>query len=251
MTGLMTALVVAALGSGGLGMYLLMPRGTTGGRIAGVSLCGSAMLLLWVIWGANLSPNTGFWKGSVFYLLGTVTVVGAFMTVTHHNPVSCALWFACTVIGTAGLFFLENAQFLAAAIVIVYAGAVIVMFLFVIMLAQQVQAAHHNGVSRDPERAVGFCFILLGILAFSVLEAYSEFQPDPKTARVSQTASLPESSEASQVAAIGSALFSEHWVSVEVAGTLLLVAMVGAIVISSVQRKSDPSTPDSVHLRKT
>ena len=61
---------------------------------------------------------------------------------------------------------------------------------------------------------------------------------------------LPESSEASQVAAIGSALFSEHWVSVEVAGTLLLVAMVGAIVIS-VQRKSDPSTPDSVHLRKT
>ena len=98
--------------------------------------------------------DVGFGASFVFYLLATVTISSAVMMVTQRNPVSCALWFASAVIGTAGLFLLQNAEFLAAATVIVYAGAIMVLFLFVIMLAQQAGTAPADRLSREPALAV-------------------------------------------------------------------------------------------------
>ena len=65
-----------------------------------------------------------------------MTIVAAVATVTFRNPVYCAIWFGMTLTGTAGLFLFAGAEFLAVATLVVYAGAILVTFLFVLMLAQ-------------------------------------------------------------------------------------------------------------------
>src|SRR6266513_5930148 len=70
------------------------------------------------------------------WLLALVTLAGAVATVSSQSPVYSAIWFATSLLGTAGLFFFNGAQFLGVATVVVYAGAIVVTFLFVIMLAQ-------------------------------------------------------------------------------------------------------------------
>ena len=70
--------------------------------------------------------------------------------ITSRNPVYAALWFALATLSTCGLFLLQSAPFLAAATIIVYAGAIIVTFLFVIMLAQQAGATVYDQRSRQP-----------------------------------------------------------------------------------------------------
>ena len=72
----------------------------------------------------------------VFLILAAVTVISAVGAITFRNPVYCAIWFGLSLLGVAGLFFFAGAQFLAVATVVVYAGAILVTFLFVLMLAQ-------------------------------------------------------------------------------------------------------------------
>ena len=231
--GWLQALIIAAAALGGLGVFFLMPRGSAPGRNAGIGLAAAGLVLLWVIWSLNL-PGTPLSESLVFYLLATPTVVAGVMTVTQRNPVSCALWFASVVIGTASLFMLQNAQFLAAASVIVYAGAIVVMFLFVIMLAQQAGAARHDRLSREPGLAVAASFVLIVALVSTIIAVYRE-APDlagrPEQPTVS--AYLDPQPDSPHVASLGTALFADHWLSLEVAGTLLLVAMVAAIAIAA------------------
>ncbi|MFP6770362.1 MAG: NADH-quinone oxidoreductase subunit J [Planctomycetaceae bacterium] len=224
-------LVLMATGIGAVSLYLLLPRGNAKGRSVGIGLAVLATASLWTVWGQNLRHALG-WRDAVFYLFATQTVLGAVLTVISRHPVSSALWFACSVIGTAGLFFLQNAHFLAAATVIVYAGAIVVMFLFVIMLSQQSGSASHDRVAHQPVRAVGFSFVLLATLVLGVLVSHGDQATPGRGATVSETAALPGPSQ-SQSSSLGAVLFTEQWFSVEVAGTLLLVAMVAAIVISS------------------
>jgi NADH-quinone oxidoreductase subunit J len=159
------------------------------------------------------------------------------MTITLRNPVACALWFALVVIGTAGLFLLANAQFLAASIIVVYAGAIIVMFLFVVMMAQQHGTAIYDRIAREPAFAAIAGFILLIALISSVVSTYRgespQLTPAPGRTDMSVTAHLDIRPESPQVATLGRALLVDHWLSLEVAGTMLLVSLVGAILISS------------------
>ena len=82
--------------------------------------------------------------------------------ITNRNPVYAALWFALVTLSTCGLFLLQSAPFLAAATIIVYAGAIVVTFLFVIMLAQQSGATVYDQRSRQPLLATVAAFVLLG-----------------------------------------------------------------------------------------
>jgi NADH:ubiquinone oxidoreductase subunit 6 (subunit J) len=107
--------------------------------------------------------------GVMFFLFGGVAVVGAICMITQHNPVYAALWFAVVIISVCGLFLLQAASFLAAATIIVYAGAIIVTFLFVIMLAQQSGYAVYDRRAREPLLATLAGFVLLGAL-LEVLE---------------------------------------------------------------------------------
>ena len=236
MSGPMQALIVAAAALGGLGVYLMMPRGAATNRNAGIGISAAALVLLWVIWIVSFQ-NVEIGRGLLFCLLASMTVTGGVMTVTRTSPVSCALWFSTVVIGTAGLFLLQNAQFLAAAIVIVYAGAIIVMFLFVIMMAQQTGTAFYDRMSREPGLAVLASFVLLIVLVSATVATYRgespALKPVPGGGGVSDLALLDDTPDSPQVAKLGAALFVEHWVSLEVAGTMLLVAMVGTILIAA------------------
>ena len=73
----------------------------------------------------------------MFYVFAAVAVLCAGLMITDRNPLYAALWFALTTLAVCGLFLINSAPFLAAATIIVYAGAIVVTFLFVIMLAQQ------------------------------------------------------------------------------------------------------------------
>ncbi len=236
MTGLTQALVLAVAATGGMGVFLLMPRGDAARSRTGWGLCGAALLFLWMLW---LSGPADAARGErvLFGLMASAAVASAVMTVTQTNPVASALWFASVVIATAGLFLMQNAQFLAVAIVIVYAGAIIVMFLFVIMLAQQSGGAIYDRLAREPALAVGAGSVLATVLLSTALASYRgvtpPLAPSPAAVAVSQTATLNPAQDAPQVAGLGAALFTEHWLSLEVAGTILLVAMVGAIVIAA------------------
>ena len=104
----------------------------------------------------ELAEEIMFWVFAVSALLCGVLMI------TARNPVYAALWFALATLATCGLFLLQSAPFLAAATVIVYAGAVIVTFLFVIMLAQQSGAAGYDQKSGQSVMATISAFVLLG-----------------------------------------------------------------------------------------
>jgi NADH-quinone oxidoreductase subunit J len=166
----MTGPVLIAAGSAillAIGLWLVMPRSKGGGRVARAG--GGLALLAGVIglfslapWPADASSNLGF------ILLAAVTVAAAVCTISFRNPVYCALWFALTLLGTAGLFLALGAQFLALATVVVYAGAIVVTFLFVLMLAQPEGHASYDRVSWEAGFSSTAAAILVGILTWSM-----------------------------------------------------------------------------------
>jgi NADH-quinone oxidoreductase subunit J len=237
MSGRMQMLVLTATVLGAVGVWLLLPRGQRPGQAVGKWSSLAALPALWAVWALGFR-DAEVAEQIVFYVLATFTVVGAVNVVTQQSPVASALWFTSVVVGVAGLCLLLNAQFLAAATIIVYAGAIIVMFLFVIMLAQQRGAERHDRFAREPGLAALGSFVLLAILGLAIISTYCGppplLQPEPARAPVILKAERWDYRPGvPHVAPLGRALFTEHWLSIEIAGTLLLVAMVGAIVIAA------------------
>ena len=255
---LFLAFLFVLLGAGGT--YLLLPH--RHGRVkprrvhaAGAMLAGLAVLLLLPQW----APPGPFLSSLFFYAFALAAVASGILTVTNRNPVFGALWFASLVLSTTGLFLLEEAQFLAAGTIIVYAGAIIVTFLFVIMLAQSTGLATYDRAARSPFGATLTSFALLAALLYALLVVKAN--PTPADAEVHKpgwdsapadvvavreralrpTALLPAPRDpapagappAPHVAGLGGTLFTDHLISVEVAGILLFVALVGALVIAA------------------
>src|SRR5207253_4405912 len=100
----------------------------------------------------------------LFYAFSGLAILGGGLMLSQKNPVHAALAFALVVLSTCGLFLLLAAPFLMAATIIVYAGAIVVTFLFVIMLAQQAGLASADARSREPFLASVAGFVLLGSL---------------------------------------------------------------------------------------
>lgn len=115
-----------------------------------------------------------------FYAFAAVAVASAGAVVVQHNPVYSALYFAITVLGVCGLFLIKCASFLAAATIIVYAGAIIVTFLFVIMLAQQTGIADYDRRSREHIFSTIAGFVLLASILFIIEKNFSS-KSDPGT----------------------------------------------------------------------
>ncbi len=217
---------------GAVGIWLMLPRGTARGRMAGVVLTAVALGL-----GASLLQPLGGWTADgLFYLLAGVTVVAALATITFRNPVYCAIWFGMTLSGTAGLFLFTGAQFLAVATLVVYAGAILVTFLFVLMLAQPEGDAPYDRRSWEAMLSATTGAILVGILTMTLAES---FPAGPRTRPQAGPPPPPAAAAAlargilspQHVAHVGGELFGRHLIAVEVAGTLLLAALVGAAVI--------------------
>ena len=181
-------------------------------------------------------PRLGDWTADgVFLILAAVTVVSAAAAVTFRSPLYCAIWFGQSVLGTAGLFFFTGAQFLAVATVVVYAGAILVTFLFVLMLAQPEGKAPYDRVSWEALMSAATGIVIVGVLSMTIGRVFSPRPMPPAIA--DQLAPARKQVLAAgilapqHVARLGGELFGRHLIAVEVAGMLLLVALVGAAAI--------------------
>jgi NADH-quinone oxidoreductase subunit J len=177
-------------------------------------------------------------------LFGLSAITAAVLMVTNRNPVYGALWFAIVTLSVCGLFLMQSAPFLAAATIIVYAGAIIVTFLFVIALAQQAGATVYDQRARQPFMATVAGFVLLGGMLFALAKGLPVHPGAPPELRVTvATAENPELKERKTVMTqaadrvgtlrgLGQLMFTQYLYSVEIAGTLLLIATIGAIAIA-------------------
>jgi NADH-quinone oxidoreductase subunit J len=216
------------------GMWLLLPRGRSRGRwlgaVLGVAALGCFASQLWQL---------GDWTSDVvFWILSGVTIIAAACTVTFRSPVYCAVWFALALVGTAGIFMVQGAQFLSVATIVVYAGAILVTFLFVLMLAQPRGDAYYDRVSWEAILAAAVGAVLVGVLTMTVGKLELGQVQAPPTAALSADVLVPD-----HVARLGAELFGRHLIAVEVAGTLLLVALIGATAIVSAQRRGMIASP--------
>src|SRR4051812_44804278 len=143
------------------GVWWLMPRASRLPKLVGLilAICGAGLLA------SRLNPANGQVVQTIlFSTFSAIAILSAILMITNRNPVYSALWFAIATLGVCGLFLLQSAPFLAAATVIVYAGAIVVTFVFVIMLAQQSGATIYDQTSRQPMLATTFSILLLAVL---------------------------------------------------------------------------------------
>jgi NADH-quinone oxidoreductase subunit J len=162
----------------------------------------------------------------LFYIFATMAVLSALMVVANpfsRNPVTSAMFLVLTMASLAGLFVLLHAFFLAAVQILVYAGAVMVLFLFVIMLLD---------LQEEERRRIRLTGLIAGVVAVGTLLAIFVM-------------TLPESGLAEgivptlegQTPALGRLLFERYLLPLEIVGVLLLVAMVGVILLSKKELK--------------
>ena len=164
--------------------------------------------------------------GNVFFALCSVAaLVGAICTVLAKNPIRGAMGLLLTIVGIAGLFLKLNAQFLAAIQLIVYAGAVVVLFVFVIMLLGP--DAGHAVQKTEPTGRVMRAFSGLLMAAISLVALVLVLQSSAKPQRFGHVGPLHGSVEA-----VGQQLFTKAVVPFELATALLIVAVVGAIAVA-------------------
>jgi NADH-quinone oxidoreductase subunit J len=168
-------IVLAAI-LGGAGLYLLLPkpkfRWVSGGialTLAGIGVLG---LFLWTRFGQPMLSSTGDGfdpiASALFWFFATGATSFGIVLVTQRNPARGAIAFAFVIISTCGLFLLLAAPFLMAATIIIYAGAIIVTFLFVLMLSHVKGPSDENDRTREPllGSLAGFAFV--GLLLFTL-----------------------------------------------------------------------------------
>jgi len=241
--GLLAGAIVATAAS----LWMLLPNGreSVSARRLGM-LLGAAAMLAFVAAGRRLG---GFGEEAVFLVVSLVAVVSAAATIVSRSPVYAAIWFALSLTGVAGVLLVLGAQFLGVATIVVYAGAILVMFLFVLMLAQPAGLAPYDRVSNEPFLAALAGAVLLGVLSLSIgrlsagvpaccaaparADAAAAGTADPPPAAPPPAALAADPLAENHVARLGAELFGRHLVAVEAAGVLLLVALIGAIAVVS------------------
>lgn len=289
-------LLYGACALGAVGLCLALPRGGRTPQVLGAILAAIAGGLVLL----GLGSRAGALPNIYFYVFSLIALGAGVRVITHARPVYAALYFIMTVLASAGLFLILSAEFMAFAFVIVYAGAILITYLFVIMLATQAPTEdqvdvlnEYDTASREPIAATTVGFVLLAVLTTMIfsgtpalrppnpgpvdallaemprkvegeLRVRGELQPGEKvisvdaearTAAVGQqgatrTVNLPESLKTRNVEGVGFTLLRDHPGSIEIAGVILLMAMLGAVVLSrrQVQIDEDAKMRHAQHL---
>ena len=281
---------------GAAALYLLMPKPGRDLRVLG-GLLGAAVLGgLWLVLlplylmkggplpgagGGPMTLNTGFDGAQLpfYYAFSLIGIVAAVRVITHTRPVYAALWFVMVVIASAGLMLTLAAEFMAFAMVIIYGGAILVTYMFVIMLATPPQAEDEDALTPDYDRfaseplwaAVAGCLLLAVILSVVFMPMAPNLAarlPDDTVLQASTfagrdtvnelkygtpTGANPgKQSEPGAVASIrnveqvGLDLFRGHPLAIELAGIILLLALIGAVVIAKTQVDDGPVPLDEL-----
>ncbi|HEX8807923.1 MAG TPA: NADH-quinone oxidoreductase subunit J [Xanthobacteraceae bacterium] len=162
-----------------------------------------------------------------FYLFGGITVASAVMVIAARNPVHSVLFLILAFVNAAGLFMLMGAEFLAMILIVVYVGAVAVLFLFVVMMLDVDFSALRRGVlSYLPIGGLIGAVLLVELL--TIVGAWS-VGPDVTKAI---TAPIPPQSDIPNTQVLGLVLYTRYIYFFQAAGVILLVAMIGAIVLT-------------------
>lgn len=262
---------------GALALAVMLPRQSGGIRFLGPMLGAAAVGGLWLF-----LSNSEFWadrepglSGAAFiyyYLFSAIAIVSAVRVITHTRPVYAALWFVMVVLASAGLFLVLSAQFMAFAVIIIYGGAILVTYMFVLMLASQStpdggSSQGYDKVAKEPVLACAAGFLLLAVLLSVIFDYHSlgaaRAPVDPamtdaaliestlgnRPLQAVKTYEYNDAGEAVEVPGVeqpnnldptrlanaervGLDLFLSHPLGLELAGVILLVSLIGAIVIA-------------------
>ena len=168
--------------------------------------------------------------GFAFYLFALCTVTGGLFTVVSRNPVHSVLWLILTFLSSAGLFVLLGAEFVAMLLVIVYVGAVAVLFLFVVMMLDVDFAELKAEMAQYLPLG-----LLIGLVLLMQLSMALGVWSVADTAEAARVAVTP--AETQNTAALGLLIYDQYFLLFQLAGLILLVAMIGAIVLTLRHRK--------------
>ncbi len=268
-----TAFYVASV-LGAVAVFMMMPRQRYSPTRLGALLGAMTLGALWLYLSRHLPAMLGLENAafSYYYIFSGLAIASAAKVITHTKPVFSALWFVMVILAVSGLFLLLEAQFTAFALVIIYGGAILVTYLFVIMLASQAgdpqdeaSGPDYDRVAFEPVAAVAAGFLLLAVLLTAAFEQGPRGLPKPTTPgqdlalaktilkdrpaqRLAEritpeeasmlAAVTPDMHQISNTERVGLDLFREHPLGLELAGVILLVSLIGAVVIA--RRQVDP-----------
>jgi NADH-quinone oxidoreductase subunit J len=274
--------------AGAVALFLAMPKQRGNLGKVGAVLAAAAIGALWLFL-ASLNEALAFPAGArpYYYIFSLLAIGAAGRVITHTRPVYAALWFVMVILASAGLFLTLAAEFMAFALIIIYAGAILVTYMFVIMLAQQSTGEQNDETSpiydrfaREPLLAVAAGFLLLALL-LNVTANPQQLQANaaakaPTDQELSErvlggrptlapgdegpatvpagseqmAAAMSDSPKLANIERVGLDLFRSHPLGLELAGVILLVSLIGAVVIAKTRvaeeqpREGGPGTVD-------
>ena len=169
----------------------------------------------------------------IFYIFGAMLLLSATMVVVIKNPIHAALFLVLSFFSSAAVWLLLNAEFLAIALVLVYVGAVMVLFLFVIMMLDINLSTLKDGFARY--FPLGIFIALLMVIAMGIIVGSDYFTSDTYT-------QINTSTTPSNTKFLGYAIYTDYLYQFEIAGVILLVAIIAAISLSMSKLKITKST---------
>ena len=171
-------------------------------------------------------------SGAFFYLFALVLIAAAFMVITARNPVHAVLFLIVAFFNAAGLFILLGAEFLAMILVIVYVGAVAVLFLFVVMMLDVDFAELRAGFMKYMPVGALVGGVLMAELVFVLVSWALSPEVVAKKRAAVEAAAAKGGAAMTNTEALGHILYTKHVYFFQAAGLILLVAMIGAIVLT-------------------
>ncbi|MGO9966632.1 MAG: NADH-quinone oxidoreductase subunit J [Bryobacteraceae bacterium] len=161
---------------------------------------------------------------ALFYAFALLVLGGGLLTITLRNAVHCAIALIVSLLGVAGLYLLQQAEFLFAVQIVLYVGGIMVLFLFVIMLVNLDQAAHQRQFNRQWLVAVAAVAAVAAEIGYFLWRGKSAFH-------IAESA-IPAAAALGNTEQIADSLFSEYLLPFEIASLLLLVAVIGSVIMA-------------------
>ena len=178
-------------------------------------------------------------QSGFFYLFSAVLLFSAFRVVTARNPVHAVLFLMLAFSQASGLWFLLNAEFLAITLVLVYLGAVMVLFLFVVMMLD---------INMDTLRA-GFWKHFPLAATLGAVVAFEMAAVLMSGFRLAVPAAVDAAAQANNAKALGVLLYTDYLMPIQIAAAILLVAMIAAIALTLRERKDSKAIDPSIQVR--